>query len=386
MARHMGYWAGVGILAIATAGAAAEPSRLPARFARGVNVSGWMWGTGWDNRPYSDADFRLIRSVGFTCVRLPVDFKFLHDPQAPAELRAEGLARLVEGLRTLKRHDLGALLDIHQAALDGLKDSNYSAALEDPQFVARYAAFWKALAAAASRELDPEWLILQPMNEPVFNRDPAIWPSIQERIVSAIREAAPRHWIVACGARWQSREELLKLKPLADRRIVYDFHFYDPFPFTHQGAGWAGDSVKDLKGIPYPPEPARVRDLLPRLADERARREVEWMAKQEWGPARIEAEMGRVAAWGREHGVPLMCSEFGVYARVAPVADRLQWYRDVTGALEKHGIAWAVWNYREEHFGVAQYRAPGEPKARGELIAALGLKAGPGTAPSRPTP
>ncbi len=64
--------------------------------------------------------------------------------------------------------------------------------------MARCMGYWAGVgilaiaAAGASRELDPEWLILQPMNEPVFNRDPAIWPSIQERIVSASRARSAR--------------------------------------------------------------------------------------------------------------------------------------------------------------------------------------------------
>ncbi|MFZ5829221.1 MAG: glycoside hydrolase family 5 protein, partial [Planctomycetota bacterium] len=270
--------------------------------------------------------------------------------------------------------DLGVVLDLHQVALEGLKNNNYSAALEDPAFVERYAVFWRALAAATAGVLDPEWLVLQPMNEPVFNDRPEDWPAVQSKVIAAIREVAPMHWIVACGARWQSRAELMKLKPLDDPRIVYDFHFYDPFEFSHQGASWVGEPVKSFAAVPYPSSPARIAPLVEAVTDQQARRRLEQYGRQEWNREKIDAEIAAVAAWAKKHEVPLMCSEFGVYSRVAPVEDRLQWYRDVVAALERHGIAWMNWNYREKYFGVAEYPEPGKPKLRTELIEALGRK------------
>jgi endoglucanase len=359
------------VLALAAAPAGAAGAELPARFARGVNVSGWFWGSDWDKRPYTDADFALIRSAGFTYVRIPIDFQTLHDPAAPAELRRDATDRLLDGLRTLRRHDLGALVDIHQATPDGMSNNNYSQGLENPAFVERYAAFWKALAGEAAKVLDPEWLIFQPMNEPVFDKDPAAWPPVQEKIVAAIRASAPAHWIVGCGARWQSREELVKMTPLADRRMVYDFHFYDPFPFTHQGASWVGGPVRNLKGVPYPGTPERAAAAAQAQSGDAERREVERMGREGWNAAKMDAEMARMASWSKQHGVPVICTEFGVYARVSPLADRLQWHRDVRAALEKHGIGWAVWNYREEFFGVARYPEPGKPELRADLVDAL---------------
>jgi endoglucanase len=32
--------------------------------------------------------------------------------------------------------------------------------------------------------------------------------------------------------------DLLALQPLADGNVIYNFHFYEPHEFTHQGANW----------------------------------------------------------------------------------------------------------------------------------------------------
>jgi len=44
--------------------------------------------------------------------------------------------------------------------------------------------------------------------------------------------------ILATGVQWSNLDTLLELKPLKDHNIIYNFHFYEPHIFTHQGASW----------------------------------------------------------------------------------------------------------------------------------------------------
>ena len=44
---------------------------------------------------------------------------------------------------------------------------------------------------------------------------------------------------------WNGIGYLDKLElPEADRNIVVTVHYYEPFPFTHQGAPWMPETVK----------------------------------------------------------------------------------------------------------------------------------------------
>jgi len=132
---------------------------------------------------------------------------------------------------------------------------------------------------------------------------------------------------------------------VADRNVVYNFHCYEPFRFTHQGATWAGDWVKGLKNAPYPSSPEAVAGVLADLPDEKARENMIQYGKENWNAEKIDAVIARAAAWGKKKGVPLTCNEFGVYRKVAPTEARLRWIRDVRTALEKHHIGWAMWDY-----------------------------------------
>ena len=54
-----------------------------------------------------------------------------------------------------------------------------------------------------------------------------------------------------------------EMKPLSDHNVVYEFHDYEPFPFSHQGADW-DDTWQKLHDIPYPAaklEGAHLPDL-----------------------------------------------------------------------------------------------------------------------------
>ena len=160
------------------------------------------------------------------------------------------------------------------------------------------------------------------MNEPHLSArekvDPSWWGPVQESLAAAIRRGAPLNTIVVTGERWGGIDGLLELKPLADRNVVYSFHWYDPFTFTHQAADWAGPLQAQLAGIPYPSSPAAVLDPLKGLADPRARSLVEQYGREAWNEARVRAGLKRAVDFAEPRHLALFCGEFGVYRKAAP--------------------------------------------------------------------
>lgn len=334
---------------------AAPDSRFE-RLARGINLPFWFWyapetSETIDGR-FSDDDFALIRDLGFTFVRVPIDLEFVMDAGAPDLLRSEGLAHLDRGLDRLLAHDLAVVIDVHSTSLADSDASNYSGKLEDPAFVETFIAFWRAFAAQLSVR-DPERVILEPMNEPVFYDDPDAWPPIQARLLAAIREAAPEHTLIATGARWSGLDTLTALEPLDDPNIIYNFHFYEPFYFTHQGAGWSSDDVEPMRGVPYPSSPAAVEPAVARQRDPQVQALLRQYGEERWDADDVAQRIGQAVDWAARHRVRLMCNEFGVYSVYAPPVDRARWIEDVRTALEGYGIPWAMWEY-DEGFGLVQ--------------------------------
>ncbi len=242
----------------------------------------------------------------------------------------------------------------------------------NPDWQAAFVKFWSELAARLAR-FDPGLTMLEIINEPVFAGREHEWPPLNARLAAAIRKAAPEHTIVTSGPNWGGIDGLRKTEPLADRNVVYSFHCYDPFPFTHQGATWAGDAVKPLRDVPYPSSPEAVAPVLAGLeAHPGSRAMVEQYGRERWNKERLVARFQQGIEWGAKHGVSLYCGEFGVFPRFARAEHRANWFRDFGQVLAAHKIGWAVWGW-DEGFGLNRRRVDGQPVMDRVVAEALGL-------------
>ncbi|MBE3095899.1 MAG: cellulase family glycosylhydrolase [Planctomycetes bacterium] len=347
--------------------AGVPPSRLE-KLTQGINLSHWF-GQGPRGYPRQHletydtaADMALIKSLGFRHVRWTFNDATVVAADKPGALDPEKMKVFEAALDMMLGKGLAVIVDFHP-------EDDYKRAVEKDDAAAdNFVSMWRALSKQLSGR-DPERVFFEVMNEPVV-RDSARWNAIQKKALAAMRESAPRHTLIATGAQWSGVDQLERIEIVPDRNVVYNFHCYEPFKFTHQQATWAGDSVKGLKNAPYPSSPEAVAKVLSELTDERARREMTQYGKEQWNAGKIDALIARAAAWGRKNGVPLTCNEFGVY-RKAPAADRCRCIEDVRKACEKYGIGWAMWDYAGG-FAVATGK-PGERVADPDTVKALGL-------------
>ncbi|MDQ3742778.1 MAG: glycoside hydrolase family 5 protein [Acidobacteriota bacterium] len=341
-----------------------------AHLRRGINLSHWFaQSPGGDysenhlRTHTTERDINAIKSLGFDHVRFTFEPAPLFDEAHPSDLNADYLRRLDSALDLLLASGLSVVFDVHPS------DDFKTRLRTDDRHVEAFAEFWRALARHLSAR-DPERLFLEILNEPVIE-DAYRWMGIQARVAAAIRDAAPRHTIIAAGPRWSSVEELLRIEPLADRNVIYNFHLYDPHTFTHQGATWGASAWPYLKGVPYPSSPEAVAGLLTSVENESARQALKAYGEERWNAERIERMVALADGWAQRRGVPLTCNEFGVYRAFAPADARLRWIEDVRAALERHRIGWTMWDYAGG-FGVA-VRKDGRAEIDPRTVAALGL-------------
>jgi aryl-phospho-beta-D-glucosidase BglC (GH1 family) len=350
-----------------------KPVNLLSRFEHlrhGVNLSHWFSQSADYSRAHLDThttarDIALIKSLGFDHVRFPIEpAPLLADTPDPSILNSTYLGYVDNALDMILAAGLAVVIDIHPSDEFKLRMAR------DERSIEAFGKFWRAFATHLRRR-DPEVVFLEVINEPMVE-DPYRWYGIQGKLIASIRAGAPNHTIIAAGHRWSGLYEMLFLEPYADPNIIYNFHYYEPFAFTHQGATWAGPNLPFYKNVPYPSSPEAVKLVLDTIQDDPARYNLLRYGEENWNAQRIDRELGAAAAWAAKHHVYVTCNEFGAFRKVVKPADRVAWLQDMRTALEKHGIGWTMWDYGGG-FSVVN-KTNGQAQADPDVVKALGLR------------
>jgi endoglucanase len=338
----------------------------------GINASEWFAQSASDysaartNRYTDDGDIALMAKLGFDSVRLSIDpVPLEREPHNKDGLNADFTARLDHAVDAMLANGLAVQIDIHP-------ESEYKAKVRaNDADVERFTMLWRKLAAHYANR-DPNLVLFEVMNEPEVS-DPYRWAGIQARAAEAIRQAAPQNTIIAAGPNYSGIADLLTQPPLPDGNVIYNFHFYEPHEFTHQGASWGVPWWIGTHNVPYPATESSMAETLKQVPDARDRYDFEHYWLDHWDAHRIRLQMDAAADWGKANRVPLLCNEFGAYRRVTDPASRMNWIHDVRTALEADGIGWTMWDYRGG-FGVV-CKQDGQPaKVDPAVVEALGLK------------
>ncbi len=326
------------------------PTRL-AHLRHGINMYGWF-GQVYGSEGYTKEHFEkhetaddiaLIKSMGFDHVRLVINPQpMLRNNQAD-RIPPDYLAEVDRGVKMIVDHGLAVVIDMHPEG-----DFKHNLATR-ADFVEEFEDFWRALARHYST-LNPDYVFFEILNEPEF-RDRYSWYGVEAKLAMAIREGAPQNTIIATGASYSSDDELVFLEPLHDRNVIYNFHFYEPHTFTHQGATWGLNFWHYLHGLHYPSDFENAQRVADEVPDAINRLQVFRYGMDHWDAQRIDMEIGQAAGWGKRWDVPLVCNEFGAFRPYMDPKDRAAWLHDVRTALERYGIGWAMWEY-DSTFGV----------------------------------
>jgi endoglucanase len=347
--------------------------RHAAHLQHGINLSEWFAQV-YDAKGYTKEhleawttaqDIALIKAMGFDHVRLSVNPQPMWRRGQADRIPEEYLGYLDRAVQMILGQGLAVIIDIHP-------ESDFKQKLAaDDGFVEQFADYWRALARHYAGT-SPEMVSFEILNEPEFH-DRFRWQGVQAKLAGAIREGAPQHTIIATGAYWSSESELLFFDPLRDSNVIYNFHFYEPHIFTHQGATWSTNYVHYLKELPYPSTPENVQAAAGLIPDAMNRLQAIHYGLDRWNAARVDAEIGQVAAWAKRWNVPVTCNEFGVYRKAARPEDRAAWITDVRTTLEKYGVGWTMWDY-SGGFGVVTKQEGHAASADAVTVRALGLK------------
>ena len=84
----------------------------------------------------------------------------------------------------------------------------------------------------------PDSLLFEVLNEPHGNITPALWNEYFSEALTEIRKTNPTRVVLMGIAEFGGLGAISQLELPDDEYIMITPHYYNPFPFTHQGAEW----------------------------------------------------------------------------------------------------------------------------------------------------
>ncbi len=314
---------------------------------RGVNLGGWMliedymiglpW-TEWKIREQfqrvlgeeryaaffdayaesyiAEPDIAFLAKQGFTCVRLPFNYRHFESDLAPGQWLEAGFRQLDRAVGLCRKHNIWVVLDLHAAPGAQARDQNAGSAYGETylwsyrHFLDRTVALWKEIARRYRSDATVAGYNL--LCEPV-TRDITGLNGFYAAAIRAIREVDPDHLIVLDPNLWARDVASLRDPLFADPQVMPAFHHYyfdDPYlPRLTSYPGTVDGKVCDR---------AMLEATLTGKHDQR----------------RIPR--------------PVMASEFGI-VRDHPQAQPVQLAitRDLVSIFEEKAWGWTMWCYKD---------------------------------------
>jgi endoglucanase len=304
-------------LAVVAAPAAAQTKAPKSAFApisaeaqakslgRGVNVLGFdpLW-KDFDKRQFDARHFAKIRAAGFDTVRV-VLFAFPH-MDAQNRIDPAWLKSLDWVVDTGLASGLNVIIENQDMAWCG-----QNAEACRPKLLA----FWEQVAPRYKDKSNK--LVFELLNEPNNQLD-AVWNARAAELLGVIRRTNPRRNVIVDAVGWAHFKRLPELElPAKDRHLIATIHYYDPRPFTHQGAGWAEPEVKNLSNLAWGSEADRKQ---------------------------LRDDFAFMKRWSQANRRPLYIGEFGAYDK-GPLESRVRYARAVAREAEANGFSWAWWQF-----------------------------------------
>jgi endoglucanase len=298
----------------------------------GISVS-WLEQT-WTKDVLNDgaltnADFKLFKALGFKSLRLPVAFAFFESGKIPL---ANVLMRIDEIIKQCRVYGIKLIIDYHYGELN---DNNYLT--ETPRIIN----LWVLLAKKYLNE-SPENLFFELYNEPP-HMNPTVWKDAAYNIVTAIRKVDKKRTLIVGASNFNSIYELSRTVRMADENIIYTFHFYEPFLFTHQGADWVGNQVATV-GVPFPYNAEKFPDINPKTKGTWGETNY-YQYKKDGNEQSLTDKLMIVKNWANKYDVPIICGEYGVYNKYADADSRCRYIKAMHITLKKLNIPGIMWDY-----------------------------------------
>ena len=278
----------------------------------------------------------LIAQQGFKTVRLPVAFDLFVYPNS-STLQPQLLTKLKDIYYACYNLKLHLIITYHYGVFDD--NSLYDEKMNHVSWI------WKQVQKEFKGH-GYDYLFFELYNEPTMST--YRWKLTAEKLISYIRAEDVNRIYVVGGTNFNGLNDLMDMGKLNDNKIIYTFHFYEPYIFTHQGADWTSDKTY-MKGFPYPYK----RRKMPPMSKEALGTSVEKDYNKyyyEGTKSYLNDRMNQVANFCAKNDMPVICTEAGVID-VADENSRANYLKDVTLSMYQYHIPCMLWDY-DQRFSI----------------------------------
>jgi hypothetical protein len=291
-----------------------------------------------------DIEIKSLKKMGFDHVRLGVEHPY--EAVSPAAQQVGEIRSVIE---TFTRRKLAVIVSL-RLSLEEEKEIK----LLDPAFNRELVQFWSTLAQDLSRT-SKKLVVLEVLNEPYSvapaDEQKAIVNWVQHQqpdLVEAIHQNAPEHTIIATAPKGSTVYGLLWLdtSPLArahlSKYLIYSFHYYNPMRFAQDEKGTYPSPATD--------NGAGRRESIQACNKKPDKLECQNEAAEApfWNAQVIASEIDAAREWRDQNRATLICDEFGAKQDDQGQMNegQIRWLRDVRPQLDKDGIGWTYWDYK----------------------------------------
>jgi endoglucanase len=287
-----------------------------ALMGKGLNFSNWLeayWLMPSNSFPevnrYNRTLVQNLVNSGIKNFRLPVTFERVAGQSAPYTIPANHtIWRLIDStVLWAQQMNFSLIICNHH----GVDITNANATSEIP----RKTSIWQQVMARYGN-LNPERYFFELYNEPTNAISNANLYPITNAMINTIRSTGSQHTLIVGGNNWNSSAGLASSQKYADHDIIYTFHDYDPFEFTHQGLSFTTPPYSAARAFPI----AANNDSL-----------------------NLANNINLVQAWADTSGVPLMMGEFGC-STAAAATSRCNWINTIANVMKTKSMAWYYWD------------------------------------------
>ncbi len=279
-------------------------------------------------------DIDYIASLGIDHIRLGFDQIVLEE--APGRYREQIWDILDRFIVWCQDAGLNVVFNLHKAIGNYCDIKEDVSLMESGELQERFTALWLAIERRYSNQ--PE-IAFELLNE-VRNIPPEQWNNLAQKTIRVIRAVNPDRKIIIGGINWNSYNALQYLTGYDDD-IIFTWHFYTPFEFTHQQGVLQAGPLYYNRRMPYPGDIALYNEFQEFVNGEKdyykgwTRMDKDFM-RNELSPVfdYMTANPDRIV-W---------CGEFGTI-RHCPLEYRENYMADFISLLREHDIPYCTWNY-----------------------------------------